>query len=376
MSSSNVSLNKISTGYMLAQTAYSAFKIMVAPKSSTTGPLQPSNGYRPPQWASLPSSKEEFIMIRPNIYYELTGQDAANLPPELKSEAIFFDAILKEDHTSELEMTRHPVQTQTSFNDHAFNLPLKLTIEIGMSDVMDSIVSNQFLGSSTKSINAFEILQGLQNLKIGLTITTRLRRYPDMLIRQIYVPDDYTTYYGLKAVLSLEQIMTGEVIEEKVSVISSVTNYNSVGENSPASVATSGIQKWGSLSGLEDWISNGGSLFDPLKNISDLNPADSITAQTIGDKLNSLSTQSLNLENNLMSIQGQNLTSIMNNVPDIEEIGNKIISNSDQLTSYLQAAAPGLTGISNTIESSVSQSMSLETVAKNLNSNLLSRTIQ
>jgi hypothetical protein len=131
----------------------------------------------------------------------------------------FFDAILKTDHNSELNITSHPIQTGAAITDHAYLEPQELSIDIGMSDSAQSLVSGQFTnGNPSRSINAFRILQELQKQRIPVQVVTRLRIYQNMLIKTISAPDDYTTLHGLKATIQMKEILVSEVTTVKLSV--------------------------------------------------------------------------------------------------------------------------------------------------------------
>lgn len=123
-----------------------------------------------------------------------------------------FDAVLRLAHRRRLVKTQHPVLTGANISDHAYLLPAQLVLEIGMSDSMASFTAGVWVGSSTKSISAYQIIKGLQSSKTLLTVTTRLDTYYNMLIEDIEAPDTNKTRYGLKAIISL-----GEVIAASVS---------------------------------------------------------------------------------------------------------------------------------------------------------------
>lgn len=150
-------------------------------------------GYRPPQWGFLSPGATQLIYLKTNI------------------NGYFFDAVLRADHNTSLRITEHPVQTGAALTDHSFQIPARLTLEIGMSDVMDSFLQGQYTPGAGKSVSAYQTFLALQSARTPLTVVTRLNTYTNMLIRNIDTPDTNKTYYGLRATISLKQILMAYV---------------------------------------------------------------------------------------------------------------------------------------------------------------------
>jgi hypothetical protein len=214
-----------------------------------------SNGFRPPQWtqpqltsitANLPglpatsvttSSVDQFGNV---ISSPSTSSQAATTTPT----TYFFDAILRVDHFQELRATDHPVQGGASITDHAYLMPARVSLEIGMSDAMDSYQSGQWTGSSSKSINAYQTLLQLQALRIPVTVTTRLNTYSNMIIESIRSGDDARTLHGLKAHVQFRQIIVGTVTTSTESARPHATGLFSLGLVQPLP-PTSGAEQAG-----------------------------------------------------------------------------------------------------------------------------------
>lgn len=129
-----------------------------------------------------------------------------------------FDAYMNINHESSLAITSHPVQDGANRSDHAYMEPLEVTFEIGMSDVMHDIEGfDSFTGDNSRSISAYKTLKRLQEERIPFKIVTRLWTYDNMLIENISAPDDKTTAYGLKATISLKEILVVNVRTVKIS---------------------------------------------------------------------------------------------------------------------------------------------------------------
>ena len=145
----------------------------------------------------------------------------------------FFDAVLQTNYTRSLTITQHPVETGAAISDHAYVNPVELTMQIGMSDVMKSIIPGQFSQGSSRSLTAFEVLTQLQSQRIPMQIMTRLGLFSNMLIETIAVPDDYTTQLGLKATVTLKEVFVANVKTVKVSARPHVTDSTPSGTREP-----------------------------------------------------------------------------------------------------------------------------------------------
>lgn len=141
----------------------------------------------------------------------------------------FFDAVLRVDHTSRLQITEHPVQTGAAITDHAFLEPKELVMEIGMSDVAKSRADGQFNDGWSRSVTAYQKLRELQANRIPVQVLTRLGLYKNMMVEVISAPDDYKTLYGLRATITLKEIMVAEVQTVRISARPQVTNSTQKG---------------------------------------------------------------------------------------------------------------------------------------------------
>ena len=137
-----------------------------------------------------------------------TPSQIFNVSPVAATPAVVyvFDAVFQLDHTQDLQPTELPVQSGANLTDHVFIKPARLSLEIGMSDVMSSYTPGQWSGASSKSVNAYEILLQLSFSRIPLTITTKLRTYTNCVIVSIRARDNYKTINSLKATVTFQQI--------------------------------------------------------------------------------------------------------------------------------------------------------------------------
>lgn len=95
--------------------------------------------------------------------------------------------------------------------------PIKINMEIGMSDAMASMAFGQWSGAYTKSVSAYRMLVSLQESRTPFSVLTRLNKYDNMVIQSISVNDDANTLYGLRASISMQQIIMATVATEKIS---------------------------------------------------------------------------------------------------------------------------------------------------------------
>lgn len=128
-----------------------------------------------------------------------------------------FDAYFSIQHDTNLTITESPVQMGANISDHAYMEPKTLTFDIGMSDVMKSIVAGQFTDGQSRSVSAYNTLRTLQEQRIPIQVTTRLGVYQNMLIETISAPDDKTTFYGLRATVTMREILVVAVETVKIS---------------------------------------------------------------------------------------------------------------------------------------------------------------
>ncbi|WP_317304531.1 phage baseplate protein [Allisonella histaminiformans] len=183
-------------------------------------------GYRPPQWLGSGTSPAQLALCKTNIG------------------GLFFDAVISVSTEHTATITSHPVQLGANISDHMYLEPISITMEIAMSDAMDSMVYGQWKGGYTKSVSAYRMLCDLQARRIPITVLTRLNQYPDMVIESISVNDDYKSLYGLRATVSLKQVFVAEATTDTVSARSWVTDADANrGEAQPSEVPTSVIRE-------------------------------------------------------------------------------------------------------------------------------------
>lgn len=153
-------------------------------------------GYYPSQWGHTKNAVKEKVNIG----------------------GLFFDAVFSTTTEHQLMITQHPVQTGANASDHAYVQPIRITMDIGVSDAMAYRIPGAYdnLGP-TKSISAYRALCRMQEMRLPVRVLTRLNTYDNMLIESIVVNDDVSTLYALKATVQLVQVLVANVGKEKMS---------------------------------------------------------------------------------------------------------------------------------------------------------------
>ena len=124
--------------------------------------------WRPPQWQS-------------GTLYIIT------VPATTSAESkTYILTPLRVAHELVLRRTEHPVQSGAAITDHAYVMPAKLIMEIGVSDSMDTYASGMWGGSSSStSVNAFDALRELVRQRVLITVQTRLQSYSNMIVESV-----------------------------------------------------------------------------------------------------------------------------------------------------------------------------------------------
>jgi hypothetical protein len=206
--------------------------------------------YRPPNWSKGPQPTSITVVQKATgstVEHRLTAPDGTPIsgnsttptntqltPPA--STTYFFDAVISADHYTALRLTEHPVQSGASITDHAYAVPARVVLEIGMSDVMDSFVHGQYATSKSKSVSAYQTFVNIQKSRLPLQLTTHLQNYATMLIEDIRAADTNATFTGLKATIVLREIILATVSTTTVSARPDQSGITNKGTVQPAPV--------------------------------------------------------------------------------------------------------------------------------------------
>lgn len=185
---------------------------------------------------------------------------------------VYFDGILRTEHSSRVHPTQYPVQTGVSMTDHAIVMPAELTVEIMMTDAATSTwysanntaelvylalkLINQYSNTITekpssivsvgegRSAAIWTTLKAMQQSRVPITVETRLQTYNNMIIEDLSAPDDNKTYHALKCTVRLREIIMAGVSETQTSARSAQTTpLTTTGNSQSTSVNMSAYQK-------------------------------------------------------------------------------------------------------------------------------------
>jgi hypothetical protein len=140
-----------------------------------------------------------------------------------------FDAVFKEDHTHEAEITDEPLETGVSCSDHAYMKPYRITISGGVGDVSIHPDQNDPFAGSSRAQNAFNLLTQLQESFQPFSVQTGLILYENMLIKMIKASQDKDTAGSLvfEAELKFANIISTETITYPPRAAGSTTHQAS-----------------------------------------------------------------------------------------------------------------------------------------------------
>lgn len=171
---------------------------------------------------------------------------------------MYFDGIMRTEHTSRIRPTQYPVQTGVTMSDHAIIEPAEVTIEIMMTDAAQShylqmnpvpgaLLSKLGLPSGIFNTNSilmhlysnfgdlpcmpdlfsttgdgrsaavWKSLRSMQLARVPITVETRLQTYHNMVIEELSAPDDVKTLHALSCTVRLREIIFATVAETTTS---------------------------------------------------------------------------------------------------------------------------------------------------------------
>lgn len=223
----------------------------------------------------------------------VSGMDQFLLRPKWPIGGMYFDGIIRTEHTSRVRPTTYPVQTGVTMTDHAIIEPAELTIEVmmtdspagvgtagqlataigettggilgsvfqglGMADIIKANMGIKDIYSSNfgdlpctpsitlsngegRSVEAWKNLRALLVSRVPVTVETRLGTYNNMLLEELSAPDDVKTLHALRCTIRMREIFFAEVATTKTSVRKSATAEAS-SSGQVAGDTGSGVQK-------------------------------------------------------------------------------------------------------------------------------------
>ncbi|MDH0030310.1 MULTISPECIES: phage baseplate protein [unclassified Acinetobacter] len=134
---------------------------------------------------------------------------------------LFADVTIEEQHSDELNITEHPVESGSPISDHAYMSPPEVTIKLGWSESagkLNGLLGNSFIAGTPSLIGIYEALQALQRNKIRLVVMTGKRLYTDMLIKSLKVTTDVESENALLVTMTLRKVFITTVQETDLKI--------------------------------------------------------------------------------------------------------------------------------------------------------------
>lgn len=289
--------------------------------------FKPSGGsYRPPQWSK--KVQMFYIYIPPAV--NSPANTATNDPATgfvitasgVTGQKYFFDAVLSADHDQQAQITEEPVQTGANISDHAFIKPARITLDIGMSDAMQSYASSSstdpevaagtwtypnlsgawgvgsgFQGATISpvagtqntqttvqqptSCSAYQTLISWMAKRVLMSLTTRLVTYNNVMVESVRPRETNATIAGLRCQVVFKQVFIAQTVSlpsasgnvgggssasgSPMSARPQDMNATGTGQVTPTAPTTSQLSQYGSNSGSDvigagNWSSNPSAL--------------------------------------------------------------------------------------------------------------------
>ena len=176
----------------------------------------PEGPYRPPQF-SEPATYSITVAAtqsQPGAYY-------------------VFDCIHRAAHAVRVRPSDNPVQTGSAITANVVLEPARITLEIGMSDALDSYSTGMWTGDPSKSVSAFQTMLEILNSRQLLTLSTRLATYENMLLESVEATEESRTRFGLRAILTFRELFLASVGVQTLSARPQTTNSTPQGQIAP-----------------------------------------------------------------------------------------------------------------------------------------------
>jgi hypothetical protein len=118
-----------------------------------------------------------------------------------------FDAVLEEEHTSEIEVTENPVETGASISDHAYIKPDVVRMVVGVTNHQLVPRDDGFGLYDARIKNAFRALRDLQRTREPFDVQTGLHLYRNMVCKSIHTIQDKDSANAVSFVCELREVI-------------------------------------------------------------------------------------------------------------------------------------------------------------------------
>ena len=155
----------------------------------------------------------------------------------------YVDSYLTEEHSLNMDITDHPVESGSSIVDNAVKRPDILKVTAVVSDGLSN-PETYSMPPEHKATELWYTLRDLMEQRQLLTIVTRLYTYDNMLLRSVSAPIDGNMIRGLKVTLEFQELITvrtttGRFTDANVGGVA--TDRTSVVDGGTKSLVDSGV---------------------------------------------------------------------------------------------------------------------------------------
>ena len=221
------------------------------------------SSWRPPQWQSSPLY---YVLIsssqntpRGIQYAQATSANDVPIIDStigVNSQMYVPDAVMRVEHQQEARITEHPVQTGANISDHAYAMPARVTLDIGMSDAMSAyansssssaeVAGGAWTGASkSKSVNAFTEISSWATGRVIVSIGTRLKVYSNMMVESITPEETNKTKTSLRCRVTFKQVFIANVQQVTASALPQTTQSTSGGVTTSTPLSASQSAQYG-----------------------------------------------------------------------------------------------------------------------------------
>lgn len=162
-----------------------------------------------------------------------------------KIEALELDASLSEEHSSEADVTEHPVEVGSDIADHKRKKPMQVKITGLVSNTPLKFLNVGELGEA--AVGAWDLLLQLQASNNLITIVTSLKKYDNMAIVSLTTPRDAKRGHCLEFTATMREIFTAKSEQVAAPQTSPAAKSKDLGKKStevaPAAPTTTLLQK-------------------------------------------------------------------------------------------------------------------------------------
>lgn len=120
-----------------------------------------------------------------------------------------FDAVLVQDHTSDLEVTDNPVETGVSVSDHAYLKPKVVKMTVGVSNTPLRVRQNDPFSDlgENRVRRAYELLLDLQKKAEPFDVVTGLKLYSNMVVKSLSSRQEGPRDNAIKFEVTLREVI-------------------------------------------------------------------------------------------------------------------------------------------------------------------------